>query len=64
MCKEADDNLPPRTPKGLPPPGEKPLPPEDTAIKVPAHTTNLSQKPLNAEAPLAPQELSEVSQSA
>ena len=65
MCKEADENLPPRQPKGLPPPGEKPLPPEETALKVPPHQTNLSQQPtIKADQPLEAMELSEISQSA
>ena len=64
MCKETDDNLPPRTPKGLPPPGEKPLPPEDQAITVPDHTTNLSNQPIAGDQPLAAQELSDISASA
>ena len=65
MCKEADDNLPPRTPKGLPPPGEKPLPPEDKVLAVPEHATNLSKGPvLQPDQPLEARDLSEISSSA
>lgn len=44
MCKEEDSNLPPRTPKGLPPPAEKPLRPEDT-LQIPSHQTKITSKP-------------------
>lgn len=44
MCKEDDSNLPPRTPKGLPPPGDKNIKPEDN-VTSPAHQTKLTQQP-------------------
>ncbi|EAY22509.1 hypothetical protein TVAG_035320 [Trichomonas vaginalis G3] len=44
MCKEDDSNLPPRTPKGLPPPGEKPMKPEDT-LATPNHKSKLTSDP-------------------
>ena len=44
MCKEQDEVLPPRTPKGLPPPAEKPIKPEDV-IPQPVHTSTLAAQP-------------------
>ena len=44
MCKEEDEVLPPRTPKGLPEPPEKPLKPDDV-IPQPVHASSLSSQP-------------------
>ena len=62
MCKEDDTPLPPRNVKGLPPPGEKVPQPDSSAVSVPKHGTQLSEKPL-PEGPLADQALSEISDS-
>lgn len=42
MCKETDE-LPPRTPKGFPPPGQKPVKPAGN-IEPPQHYTALSRE--------------------
>lgn len=41
MCKDSDQDIPPRTPKNLPPAAEKPVRPEGN-VEPPKHETKFS----------------------